>query len=287
LEDYRDAIETRQKKDGTNAKTGALRTFFAPPMTPADVTPNHIALFLKMGASAGRAVRANREKAAFSAFMGWLILTGEVPGLLVNPCLRASGVKRNPERKRTRYVTHEEYNDVRDVATRSEQLLMDLTYRTLQRPESDIITWTTAQVVHRDERRFLEFVQNKTRHEHRIALAGKLDELVPRPMGNVRQLREPLVKRLDGGAYTYDGLSSMLKRSIEVANVRRAARGKPPIAPFGFRDLKGKGATDMWLDGTRIEEIQALLGHASKTTTEIYIKQRWKEAAEPNMVVVG
>jgi hypothetical protein len=33
------------------------------------------------------------------------------------------------------------------------------------------------------------------------------------------------VKKLDGGFYTYDGLSSMLKRSIETANVRRKARG--------------------------------------------------------------
>jgi integrase len=287
LEDYRDAIEVRQRKDGKDAKAGALRTFFAPPMTPQDVTPNHVALFLKIGADAGRAVRANRDKACFSAFMSWLILTGEVPELLVNPCLRGSGVKRNPERKRTRYVTHAEYRDVWAVATRAERLLMDLTYRTLQRPESDIILWTTTQVLHEDQRRVLQFVQNKTGREHRIALAGALNDLVPRPVGNVRQLREPLVRKLDGGFYTYDGISSMLKRSIETANVRRAARSLAPIASFGFRDLKGKGATDMWLAGTPVEQIQALLGHASKTTTEIYIKQRWREAAEPNMVAVS
>ena len=53
-----------------------------------------------------------------------------------------------------------------------------------------------------------------------------------------------------------------------------------------YRDLKGKGATDMWQAGVPIELIQALLGHASKTTTEIYIKQRWTEA-QPNLVHVG
>lgn len=57
------------------------------------------------------------------------------------------------------------------------------------------------------------------------------------------------------------------------------------IASFGFRDLKGKGATDMWLAGVPIEQIQMLLGHEDKTTTEIYIKQRWRETASSNMVV--
>jgi integrase len=287
LDDYRDAIEIRQRKDGQDAKTGALRTFFAPPMTPADVTPNHVALFLKLGADAGRAVRANREKATFSAFMSWLIVLGEVPELKVNPCLRGSGVKRNAETKRERYVTHGEYQEVWAVATRAERLLMEITYRTLQRPESDIILWTTANLVSEGERRALDFVQNKTGRRHKIALTSALEELIPRPVGNVRKLREPLVRRLDGGFYTYDGLSSMLKRSIETANVRRAARGIEPIAPFGYRDLKGKGATDMYyLAKVPIEQIQQLLGHASKTTTEIYIKQRWRQTAQPNQVAI-
>jgi hypothetical protein len=96
------------------------------------------------------------------------------------------------------------------------------------------------------------------------------------------------VKRLDGGFYTYDGLSSMLKRSIETANVRRKARGIEPMKSFGFRDLKGKGATDMYfLAKVPIEQIQQLLGHASKTTTEIYIKQRWRETASRTWCVPG
>jgi integrase len=55
---------------------------------------------------------------------------------------------------------------------------------------------------------------------------------------------------------------------------------------FGYRDLKGKGATDMWLEGVPIEQIQLLCGHADKGTTEIYIKARWRETATPNMVSV-
>jgi hypothetical protein len=105
-----------------------------------------------------------------------------VPELIVNPCLRGSGVKRNPESKRERYVTHDEYRDVWAVATRAERLLMELTYRTLQRPESDIILWTTATWSPRTAAA-LDFVQNKTGRRHKIALTPALDELIPRPDG--------------------------------------------------------------------------------------------------------
>ncbi len=38
----------------------------------------------------------------------------------------------------------------------------------------------------------------------------------------------------------------------------------------------------MWLAGEPIERIQLLCGHASKATTEKYIKARWRETAQPN-----
>jgi hypothetical protein len=66
-------------------------------MTPADVTPNHVALFLRSAPRPACSAREPRQ-GCFSAFMSWLIVTGEVPELLVNPCLRGSGVKRNAER---------------------------------------------------------------------------------------------------------------------------------------------------------------------------------------------
>ena len=301
LDDYREAIQVSKRRDGKD-KGGALSIYFAPPMVPTDVTPNHIKLFLDAGAKAGRAVRANREKACFSAFMSWLITQGEVPGLIVNPCLRASGVRRNPESKRELYVPDADYSDVWAAASASVRILMDLTYRTLQRPESDIIHWTTEHVKLVDadgapyatretppgaRRRVLDFEQHKTGRRHRIAFSAEMDDLIPRRTGAVAKLREPLVKRLDGHPYTYDGISAMLKKAIAKANRLRAERGQEPIRSFGFRDLKGKGATDMYFrDKVPIEQIQQLLGHANVTITEIYIKQRWREAATPNQVQV-
>lgn len=272
----------------TKKTQGGLRTFFAPPMRPEHVLPTHVEEFLSIGLDAGRAVQANREKACFSSFMSWLIRRNVIKGLVVNPCLKGSGVKRNPESKRERYVTHDEYREVFEVATRTERLLMELTYRTLQRPESDIIGWQTTNVVNEGGRRKLVFRQNKTGTPHKIALSPALDELLKQPEGTVRTLRAPLVATLKGKHYTYDGISSMLRRSIAAANKKRRARGVAEMESFGFRDLKGKGATDMYYQAkVPLADIQQLLGHANQTTTEIYIKARWRETAEPNMVVMG
>jgi integrase len=280
LEDYRMAI-------GTNEEPGPLCTYFPAPISPLDVEPGDIQAFLRDSARAGRAVRGNREKAALSSCFGWLLREKKVDGLRTNPCLRSAGVQRNPEAKRARYVTDDEYEDVYEVATKSERLLMTLTYRTLQRPESDIIRWQSNVAVNEASGRFLRFTQNKTGRVMVIAMSPELEELIPLPEGNVRALVEPLVRRRDGHFYTYSGLCSMLKRSLDVANERRRTRGSPTIKSFGYRDLKGKGATDMWLAKVPIEQIQALLGHANKTTTEIYIKQRWQVAVAPNMVTMA
>lgn len=256
---------------------------------PETIAPHEVQGYLDFNAKLDppRLTQSNREKALLSSTISWLIRTGKVPGLVVNPCMRVSGVKRNEEKARERYVTHDEMREVLDVAPRSVRLMMLLTYRTLQRPDSDIIKWTTAVVVNTPTGRELQFRQNKTKRLHRIAVTGELAEVLPKPQeGKVRPLKAPpLVARLDGGAYTYGGLLGMLNEAIHAANARRKARKKEPMMPFGFRDLKGKGATDMYyLDHKPIELIQDLCGHANKTTTEIYVKARWQVAAQPNQV---
>ena len=286
-DDYALAITGTPGKHGKPDKPGALRTFFAPPMTPLDLDPSMVQDFLATNADLGRPVPANREKAALSSCISWLIVGGKVPGLKINPCLRASGVKRNPEARRDRYVTHDEYNEVWALAHNSVRLMMELTYRTLQRPESDIIDWTTEVLKTEDGQRKLSFRQGKTGKKMKIAIPTALDNLIRSSLGDVPKLRQPLVRTGSGKAYTYDGLSSMLKRTITRANKVRVAKGVDPMPTYGFRDLKGKGATDMWRQGIAIELIQHLCGHADKATTEIYVKQRWHETAVANAVATG
>ena len=165
--------------------------------------------------------------------------------------------------------------------------MMELTYRTLQRPESDIINWTTEILLTEDGRRKLCFKQGKTGKQMKIATPTELDKLIRASLGTVPKLRQSIIRTRDGDAYTYDGLSAMLKRNITKANKLRLAKGVPPIPSFGFRDLKGKGATDMWRSGIAIELIQQLCGHEDKSTTEIYVKQRWHETTVANQVVMG
>jgi hypothetical protein len=61
----------------------------------------------------------------------------------------------------------------------------------------------------------------------------------------------------------------------------------PELESFVLRDLKGTGATDMWLAGERNERIRALCGHKDKATIKIYAKQRWRESVASNSRKIG
>ena len=277
--------------DDYRADVEPLKIYFAAPMLPTDIEPNHVQDYLQIGATAGRPVRANREKACLSSCISWLIRTGQVDGLIVNPCMRASGIKRNPESKRERYVTHDEYREVYAAAPPQVQAMMELTYRTLQRPESDILDWTVANLTMKDGKRILRVDQGKTGKIVDIALSDDLGALLQKLVGDIPRIGKPLIcgsrGKYAGQRYTYDGISSMLKRAIATANAERMKKGETKMPPFGFRDLKGKGATDMWISGVPIEDIQLLCGHEDKSTTEKYIKQRWRETAQPNRVLMA
>jgi integrase len=263
-----------------------LKVFFGG-MLPEDLSPSHVQTYLDQGRRAGRDTQANRERACLSSCISWLIRSGRV-GIKINPCMRASGVVRNPESKRERYVTHEEYRAVYAAANKRVRLMMELVYRTLQRPEVDVLAWCPANIKAKADGYVLRFVQAKTGRQIDIGLVGEFKELVTGAVGEVPVLHQPLVHNLKGEAYTYDGISAMLKKAQEKVRQEHRKKGGPlaKMPGFGFRDLKGKGATDMWLSGEPIERIQLLCGHADKGTTEKYIKARWQETAAPNTVNV-
>ncbi|KAA0911937.1 tyrosine-type recombinase/integrase [Pusillimonas sp. ANT_WB101] len=257
-----------------------LKVFFGK-LSPESITPASVQMYLEEGKRAGRPTRANRERACLSSCLSWLIRTGQST-LIVNPCMRASGVKRNPEVSRDRYVTDDEYNAVYAVAPNTVKLMMELTYRTLQRPESDILGWTPADVRIKGAGKVLRVKQNKTGRVLEITMDGRLLELIESVIGEIPILRRPIVHTARGKPYTYSGLDSMLRRAQT-----KARKKLPSLEPFGFRDIKGKGATDMWLGGEPIERIQALCGHKDKTTTEIYVKSRWRESVASNSLTIG
>jgi hypothetical protein len=114
-----------------------------------------------------------------------------------------------------------------------------------------------------DGARVLCVRQNKTGKTLDISLTPELDALLRRLVGAVPTIGRRLICTRQGKPYTYSGLTSMLTRAIVKANKVRLLSGRTSIASFGFRDLKGKGAT------------------------EIYVKQRWCEAVQPNQIKIG
>lgn len=265
-----------------------LKIFFGK-MTPASVEPKHVGSYLDIGADLGRPVRANRERACLSSCFTWLIRTGE-GSVKLNPC---TGVKRNKETPRERYVEHAEYTEVRALATKQVRGLMDLIYRTLQRPE-DIIAWTPANLVTKREpdgkqQRIIRTRQGKTGAQVEIAITPEIDAILRelKPSGATTGPGMTLIHTGNGDPYTYDGLCAMLRRYISKTKDNKARKEveQKPIG-FGFYDMKGKGATDMWLSGMPLESIQVLCGHDSIKTTEIYVKCRWRGTVQPNRVII-
>lgn len=176
LDDYRGAI-------GTTDKPGPLRAFFGA-MLPGEIKPTHVTRYLEAGANADRGTRANRERACMSSCLSWMLRQGH-GGIVVNPCMQASGVQRNPEKARERYVTDAEYQAVFSVAPAQVRLMMELVYRTLQRPEVDVLAWTPANIRRKDGGRVLGFKQSKTGRVIDIGLTGSLAELIDAAIGEV------------------------------------------------------------------------------------------------------
>ncbi len=250
-------------------------------MYPAGLEAHHKALYLDQAVADDRPVRGNREFAVLSAMMSWLVRTNQA-GVKLNPFLR-SGIKRNTETKRERYVEDDEMKRTLEHAPVQVWALAHLVYRTLQRPE-DIICWTLRNITMRRaaDGRIVRIIRNEqAKMETRggktvdIEITDEIQQILDRLTAAPTKLRGmTLIHRRDGQPYTYDGLSAMLKRRQKTAGVKS----------FGFYDLKGKGATDMWLSGIPLEQIQVLCGHESITTTETYIKRRWRGIVTPNQV---
>lgn len=230
--------------------------------------PHHVAAY-RDARGMNAPVRANREKALLSHVFTKAMEKGLVD---FNPC---KGVKRNTEVPRERMIDDDEYRAVLERSDESVRRMMVLIYRTCQRPE-DLLRVGPAdikRVEHQNrEIRVLRIKQAKTGKTVDIVIAGELESLVDSHFA-AQTVWPTFVHTRAGRKYTYSGLVAMFSRYVKSAE----------LTDFGMYDLKGKGATDMYRSGVPIERIQQLLGHASVTTTEVYLKARLPEVAMPNM----
>lgn len=253
-----------------------LKLFFGK-MRPHNILPMHVGQYLEARASAGAPVRANREKALLSIVFTWAMRQekwGQI--ITVNPC---RGVHRNPEHARERIIEDREYQAVYALAETPIRRLMELVYRTLQRPEDLIIAGPAniKTVAQGDaEIRVLRIKQRKTGKLVEIVITGEIDRIIQESMGD-KITGFTFIHTRKGKPYSYSGLASMFRRYVKKAGLR----------DFGIYDIKGKGATDMYRAGTPLEVIQHLIGHDSVTTTEIYIKARMATPSMPNQRVMS
>ncbi len=271
-----------------------LKAFFGQ-MRPQDIQARHIGTYLEENRKT-RPVRANREKALLSHVFTWA-MRHPIWGCIVlnNPC---KGVTRNPETKRIRIVDDAEYMAVFNLASENVQRLMTLVYRTLQRP-SDLLKLSSANVMQRmvdgQSIEVLHMRQNKTGATVEIVMSQDMRQaLYGSPAA--KNLKHKITAKIedkyfivnrDGKPYTLDGFNSNFARALNKYRKAVEANTGARPKPFGIYDLKGKGATDMYQSGIALEYIQALAGHESVRTTEIYIKSRLNKPVMSNTRIIG
>src|SRR5207248_2320003 len=126
------------------------------------------------------------------------------------------------------------------------------------------------------------FARGKTDVPVEIEVTGELAQLVDAHLA-AQVVHPTFVHRRNGARYTVAGIGAMFRRYCI------GTKKKPPaeqVVDFGLRDLRAKGATDMFRGGIPIRQIQLLLGHKSVRTTEIYLKDLIPETVRPNETAI-
>lgn len=213
---------------------------------------------------------ANKYQALLSLLMGFAILRRQRK---TNPCHEVTKLK---ERKRKRYVTHDELRFILKGMLINEHgraipsgpmmtLLALFAYLTALRM-SDVRQLTRAQVANKKVGDVIEIQPTKTKDSTSIVLeivvtADILDILErARVIGTVKGLN--VFHGLAGQEYSKDAVETAWQR----------ARERAGVADVHFHDLRAKALSDAKRAGVALAAIQDSAGHASITTTEGYLR---------------
>ena len=220
------------------------------------IRPFDIAEYLRIRGEKSK-IRANREKALFSTIFNHARSWGYTD--ITNPC---TGIKGHKEKARDRYVSDDEYAAVWAFAHPTVQDAMDMALCTGQRP-ADVLKIAVTDIADG----LLSVAQNKTGKKLRIAIEGDLATTIARIMSKPRNAKNLALLQDPGGQrLTYFALRSRFDKARELAGVN-----------FQFRDLRAKAATDI----EDLAHAQSLLGHKSRSTTEIYTRERRGDLVKP------
>lgn len=220
------------------------------------IAPAHIREYLDLRGQAAK-VRANREKALFSHVFNKAREWGYTNAQ--NPC---QGVKGFRETGRSRYITDDEFEQVKSVAHHTVVDAMDIALLTGQRP-ADVL-----KIQHTDIRDgALWIVQNKTGARLGIEITGALAKVIERIHNRPKDfVSNFLIQDEDGKPLSQAALRSRFDKARTLAQV-----------DFQFRDIRAKAATDTG----DLAHSQKLLAHKNREMTEHYVKARMGERVKP------
>lgn len=240
----------------------------------AQLEPKHFYAFKEARAQDAPS-HVRNELACASAALSYAV---EIGLLKTNPCLE---VRRPTRHKRERLISDDEYLTVYARAIPSVRIAMTLALRTLALPD-DVLAMGPRNIVRDGEARILRFQRGKTGVWVEVAVVGELAAIVDAHTAS-RVVYPTFVHREDGGTYTVDGIGAMFRRYCVGSKDRPHAIA---VLDFGLRDLRAKGATDMYRAKVDLRHIQRLLGHKSVRTTEIYLKSLVPETVRPNEIPI-
>lgn len=244
----------RTRKDNDKELVHLLRVFGHMPIDA--IAPMHIREYLDIRGVVAK-VRANREKALFSHIFNKAREWGYTMGQ--NPC---QGVKGFKETGRTRYVTDDEFERVKEFAHATVVDAMDLALLTGQRP-ADVLKIQRTDI--RDGA--LWIVQNKTGARLGIEITGELATVLDRIHSRPRKaISAYLIQDDNGQPLSQIALRSRFDKARTLAKVE-----------FQFRDIRAKAATDTG----DLAHSQKLLAHKNRDMTEHYVKARMGERVKP------
>jgi len=217
-------------------------------MQPSELQPKHIGQFLDR--PKGK-IQANRQVAVLSAVYSKMV--GRWYVCDKNPCQH---VERNPSKKRTRYITDEEFAAVRGIAPLRVQIMMDLALLTGQR-QGDLLTLPLKNV----SAEGILFRQGKTGKRLLVGMSPALQEVVDRGRKLLPQNEWGTVVRTskDGGRpYTSEGFRALWQRVMN-----KAMRLKLIPERYTFHDIRAKSVSD----SKNIQEAFERAGHTSMAMT--------------------
>lgn len=224
--------------------------------TPQQIKPHHVALFLDDSKATPSMANLLRSflRGVFVRAVRWGIVESD-PTRDIRPFKTA---------KRTRYITDQEFAQIRAHAPPTLQCLMDIAYITGQRI-GDVMGIRYADIT--DTGLMIE--QDKTRARVLIAMTQDLADAIQRARDIHQSVKGlTLFHRRNGAPLSYFTLYGHWRKACAAAQVENAH----------FHDIRAASATDAKAAGM---DSKTLLGHTTESSHNRYLRSKTVPVAQP------